>query len=159
MPLYIKREKQELALSKKDAWRFFSNPHNLALITPKKLGFKILSENLEDAIYPGMLISYQVTPLLGIAVNWVTEITALKEECYFIDEQRIGPYKFWHHTHFIHESANGVIIEDLIHYALPFGPLGALLHRLIVKKKIDEIFAFRRDVLEKKFIAVPKSFC
>ena len=150
MKLYRFLRKQETPLSIEKAWDFFSNPGNLALITPPSLGFKVTSV-VPPKMYQGMIVTYTVTPLLNYPVQWVTEITHVDEPRMFVDEQRFGPYKFWHHQHIFEETEGGVEITDLIHYALPFGPLGRIAQVLIVKRQLDEIFEFRRNYLEKKF--------
>jgi ligand-binding SRPBCC domain-containing protein len=102
-------------------------------------------------MYPGQIIEYIVTPIVGIRTQWVTEITHIVEKEYFVDEQRIGPYKFWHHKHRFKPITGGVEIEDKIDYQLPFGLVGRLTHALIVKPKLDEIFSYRKDKLESLF--------
>jgi ligand-binding SRPBCC domain-containing protein len=150
MKLYRLHRTQKLPLSVNEAWDFFSNPRNLALITPPSLGFKVTSD-VPPKMYQGMILTYTVTPLLNYPVRWVTEITHMDEGRMFVDEQRFGPYKFWHHQHIFEETQGGVEITDLIHYALPFGPIGRIAHSLIVKRQLDEIFEFRREYLKEKF--------
>lgn len=150
MKLYSLHRTQKLPLSVNAAWDFFSNPRNLALITPPSLGLKVTSD-VPPRMYQGMIVTYTVTPLLNYPVRWVTEITHMDEGRMFVDEQRFGPYKFWHHQHIFEETEGGVEITDLIHYALPFGPLGRIVHSLVVKRQLDEIFEFRRTYLEEKF--------
>jgi ligand-binding SRPBCC domain-containing protein len=130
-------------------WDFFSSPANLQKITPPSMGFKITSEP-EDKMYPGQIITYKVKPLLGIAVTWVTEITHVSEFNFFVDEQRSGPYRFWHHKHFFNPVAGGVEMTDLVHYALPFGLAGRLVH-FVVESKLQEIFEYRNAVVGKVF--------
>ena len=129
-----------------DAWNFFSNPKNLSKITPPWLNLKITSD-LPDKMYEGMIITYKVYPFLGISANWVTEITQLKDRKFFIDEQRLGPYKFWHHQHHLKEDDQGIEIIDIVNYAIPFDPISRLLNKLIVRKRIEEIFEYRKGAL------------
>ena len=150
MKLSTFKAKQDLHISIDEAWDFFSNPNNLPKITPPWLKLKVTSE-LPDKMYEGMIITYKVYPFLGIPQNWVTEITQVKEKNFFIDEQRFGPYKFWHHQHHFKEINEGVEMEDIIHYALPFDPLSRPLNSILVDKKIKEIFEFRKDVLNRLF--------
>lgn len=150
MKLYRLHRTQKLPLSLNEAWDFFSNPRNLAIITPPSLGFKVTSE-VPPRMYQGMIVTYTVTPLLNYPVRWVTEITHMDEGRMFVDEQRFGPYRFWHHQHLFEETEGGVEVTDLIHYALPLGPLGRIAHSLIVKRQLDEIFEFRRKYLKEKF--------
>ena len=120
---------QELSISKEKAWSFLINPKNLALITPPKMDFTITTPYTGDEIYAGQIISYKVSPFPFTRSNWVTEITKVKEGYYFIDEQRFGPYKMWHHEHIIEETDSGVIMTDIISYKLPFGFIGRMSGR------------------------------
>ena len=114
------------------------------------MGFDILSGN-ERAMYPGQIIQYIVTPVLGIKTKWVTEITHIVPNQYFVDEQRFGPYALWHHKHFLTEVEGGVKMEDMIHYKLPFGWIGQLAHPWLVKPKLKEIFQYREEKLTELF--------
>ena len=135
----------------KEVWDFISSPRNLKEITPDHMGFDITSEDLPEKMYPGMIISYIVKPLLGIKTTWVTEITHVRENKYFVDEQRVGPYSVWHHEHFIEPIEDGVLMKDIVSYKPPFGILGSIANRLIIRKKLDEIFSYRSGAIEKKF--------
>lgn len=132
-------------------WEFMSSPANLAKITPAYMGFQILNDLATNEMYPGQIIEYYVTPLGGIKMHWVTEITHVKDKDYFIDEQRFGPYSFWHHKHFLKEAPGGVEMTDILHYKVPFGFLGKIVNALFIKKKIDEIFKYRYNKLEELF--------
>ncbi len=147
MKLYKLHKKQELGITKEEAWEFFSNPGNLPLITPPWLDFRITSDENSE-MYPGMIVTYTVSPFLNFRMRWVTEITHVKEPEYFVDEQRFGPYKFWHHQHKFTDIPGGVLVEDLVHYALPFDPISRIANELIVKNQLKEIFDFRREYLE-----------
>jgi ligand-binding SRPBCC domain-containing protein len=150
MSLYSLHATQKLPISLEEAWEFLSNPANLKVITPEYMTFKIIS-GADRPMYAGQIIEYIVTPLLGIKTSWVTEITHLEPLKYFIDEQRFGPYALWHHKHFIKEIEGGVEMEDLVHYKVPFGFLGKLVHPFLVKPKLQEIFNYRTQALESKF--------
>ncbi len=150
MKIYRLESKQNLPISKKEAWEFLSSPKNLKTITPEYMGFNILS-GADRPMFAGQIIQYIVTPLLGIKTKWVTEITHVVEGEYFVDEQRFGPYALWHHKHFIKEIPGGVEMEDIIDYKVPMGILGQLVHPFIVKPKLDEIFEFRRKKLIERF--------
>jgi len=141
---------QIIPISLDKAWSFFSNPRNLSKITPSWLNLKITSD-LSEKMYEGMIVTYKVYPFLGIPSNWVTEITCVEEKSFFIDEQRFGPYKFWHHQHHFREINGGVEMSDIINYALPFDPFSRLLNNILVEKKVKEIFEFRKEVLNKLF--------
>lgn len=146
MKIYTLHAKQNLPISVKEAWDFLSSPKNLKTITPDYMGFNILS-GAEKPMFPGQIIQYIVTPVLGIPTKWVTEITHVKDNEYFVDEQRFGPYALWHHKHFIKEIKGGVEMEDIIDYKIPLGIIGQLAHPIIVKPKLDEIFEYRRKKL------------
>lgn len=154
MRLYRLTAKQYLPISPKEAWTFLSDPGNLKEITPPHMGFEILS-GADTEMYPGQIIHYTVAPIKGIRTRWVTEITHVSEGKYFVDEQRFGPYRLWHHKHFISEVPGGVLMQDLIDYRLPLGPLGRLTHWLFVRRQLAGIFLFRKQALEKRFGTLP----
>lgn len=133
------------------AWDFFSSAKNLALITPPELDFKILTELNGEEIYEGMLINYTVKPLLGIPLRWETEICKVQKPFFFTDRQLKGPYKLWEHTHSYIPMNGGVMMKDEVKYQLPLGFLGDIAHAVIVRKKVENIFTFRRDVLKSIF--------
>jgi ligand-binding SRPBCC domain-containing protein len=132
-------------------WDFISSPRNLKTITPPFMGFDIVNKLNSETMYPGIIIAYKVSPVLGIKMNWVTEITHVEDKHYFVDEQKIGPYSFWHHKHFIREVEGGVEMYDLLHYRAPFGIFGRLANRWIIRGKIEEIFAYRYKKVEEIF--------
>jgi ligand-binding SRPBCC domain-containing protein len=142
--------KQELPISMDEAWVFLSDPKNLKRITPDYMGFDILS-GADRKMFPGQIIQYRLTPVLGIPFRWVTEITHVKEGEYFVDEQRFGPYSFWHHKHFIYPTENGVVMEDVVDYKIPLGILGKLAHMIFVKYKVKQIFTHREKALNEIF--------
>lgn len=150
MSIYRLQTTQKLPITKEEAWDFLSNPKNLKTITPDYMSFDILS-GADKKMFPGQIIQYIVTPILGIKTKWVTEITHVVEGEYFVDEQRFGPYSFWHHKHFIKEIEGGVEMEDIIDYKVPFGFFGQLVHPFIVKPKLEEIFIYRRKKLYELF--------
>jgi ligand-binding SRPBCC domain-containing protein len=135
-----------------EAWNFFSSPLNLAKITPPKMNVVITSDYTADTkMYPGMLIAYKVSPVMGIKMNWVTEITHVKDMEYFVDEQRFGPYAMWHHQHHFKEITGGVHITDILTYALPYGIIGRLVNAVLVEKEVKKIFSFREEAVKKLF--------
>ena len=148
--IYQLTAKQKLPLSLEEAWAFMSAPDNLKVITPDYMGFDILS-GADRPMYPGQIIQYIVKPVLGIESHWVTEITHVVERNYFVDEQRFGPYALWHHKHFLAPLGNGVEMEDVIHYKLPFAPLSNAFHGMIIKPKLTEIFMYRKKRLTELF--------
>ena len=151
MKIFQHKTSQKLNISKNDAWDFFSNPANLSKITPNWLGFQVTS-SLPEKMYAGLIITYLVRPLMNIPQTWVTEITHVNVPNYFVDEQRFGPYKMWHHEHKFKETEAGkILMEDIVTYAVPFGFIGSIINKLIISKKINEIFNYRRKVLETMF--------
>lgn len=141
MPLQQLERVEVLATTPERAWSFFSRPDNLSAITPPWLNFRVTSP-LPERMYPGMIITYTVSPLAGVPLQWVTEITHLREPEFFIDEQRIGPYRFWHHQHHFREVPGGVEVRDLVHYQLPMGIFGGIASGY-VKKRLATIFDYR----------------
>lgn len=141
---------QILPVSRETAWKFFSNPANLVKITPPEMNFRITSPP-QDTIYAGQIITYTVRPLLRVAVNWTTEITHMERPGFFVDEQRFGPYRFWHHQHRFCEVKGGVEVHDLVHYMLPYDRLTGLINRLFVAPRLKKIFDFRSAALTKIF--------
>lgn len=150
MKIYRLKTVQNLPITLSKAWDFLSDPENLKTITPPYMRFKILEGN-ESKMYAGQIIKYTVTPVFGIRTGWITEITHVDYQKYFVDEQRFGPYKFWHHKHFIKEIKGGVEMIDIVDYKLPLGFLGRLAHPILVKRKLKEIFDFRYNKLIELF--------
>ncbi|MEF8846074.1 MAG: SRPBCC family protein [Bacteroidales bacterium] len=151
MPVYQLYREQKIPEDVQRIWDFIATPSNLQNITPEYMGFDITTSNLPDKMYPGMIIAYKVSPFPGIKMNWVTEITHIKEQEYFVDEQRSGPYKIWHHEHKIRPVDGGVLMTDLVTYQPPLGILGTVANRFFIQKKLDEIFEFRRQKLTEIF--------
>lgn len=150
MKIYTLKRTEFLAVPIETAWDFFSNPDNLPEITPPELNLRITSEP-EERIYPGMIITYTVTPIPFLASRWTTEITHVDPPHYFVDEQRFGPYRFWHHKHFFTQVGEQTQVRDLVHYALPFDPIGRLANSLLVSRKLNSIFNYRSRCLRKLF--------
>lgn len=151
MKVYSFKFEQKLPINIEEAWGFFSSPRNLARITPS-MGFQIISElNENQKMYPGILIGYKITPLMGIKMNWLTEITHIEHHKYFIDEQRFGPFALWHHQHHFKPINNGIEMTDILNYAIPYGFIGRLANSLIVRKRIQEIFNYRKQMINEIF--------
>lgn len=148
--IYTLEVEQFLNLSLAEAWDFFSSPGNLARITPEHMGFRITSET-PGKMFPGQIITYKVSPFPGIRTSWVTEITQVSERLYFVDEQRFGPYRMWHHVHLFAEQNGGVLMTDRVSYKLPYGLLGRMAHSLFVKNQLRQIFIFREAYLSQMF--------
>ncbi|MCX8524986.1 SRPBCC family protein [Chryseobacterium formosus] len=142
---------QQLNCDLETAWKFFSSANNLSEITPKDMNFVVRTQLSEDEIYEGMVIDYYVSPLFGIKLKWQTIIVEVESNKMFTDFQNKGPFKMWHHHHFFIPNEDGVLMVDKVNYELPFGFLGEFAHKIMVKKKLENIFDFRFDFLEKKF--------
>ncbi|MGY5255590.1 SRPBCC family protein, partial [Sphingobacterium spiritivorum] len=148
-------QEQQLNCDLQTAWTFFSAANNLSKITPPEMKFTVLTSFDNDEIYEGMLIRYRVTPLFGITMNWETRITQVDFQKSFTDFQAKGPYKLWNHHHEFIPNEKGVLMKDTVDYELPFGVLGELAHNWIVKPRLEEIFRYRRQVLDQKFGDTP----
>ena len=151
MGFYQFKKELKIHASVEEVWDFISSPRNLKEITPDYMGFDITSEDLPEKMYPGMIISYIVKPILNIKTTWVSEITQVKEQKYFVDELRVGPYALWHHEHILEKLDDGVLMTDIVSYKPPFGFLGSLDNKLFKRKKLHEIFDYRTNILLKKF--------
>jgi ligand-binding SRPBCC domain-containing protein len=150
MKIYKIHHKQELPITQKEAWNFFSTSENLATLTPPKMHLRFVEPD-HSGMYAGKIIKFSVKPLPGFRATWVSEITQLEAPHYFVDKQLSGPYAVWHHEHRFIETDQGVLVEDIIHYAMPFGWLGRLLHRPVVKPQLKALFEFREQKLTELF--------
>ncbi|MEE4178316.1 MAG: SRPBCC family protein [Bacteroides sp.] len=149
--MYHLFRKQLLPISLEQGWAFFSDPYNLKTITPPDMGFEVLSFSGKKEIHSGQIIIYSVKPLMGVPVKWVTEITQAEGPFFFVDEQRSGPFSFWHHKHYLKSAENGVEMIDSLHYKMPFGWLGKLVHQIMVKRRLEQIFDFREKAIRERF--------
>ena len=143
MKLYRLSRIQTLPVSAEVAWRFFSSPLNLPTITPSWLNLTITGD-VSGQMYPGMLICYRLTPFWGLPVIWLSEITQVDPLRYFVDEQRAGPYRFWHHQHQFRPENGKIEMTDTVTFALKFGPLSPIIHDLFIKKRLADIFDYRK---------------
>ena len=148
--MYQLKSTQFIPTDLQTCWNYFSSPLNLKEITPPSMGFIVKSE-VPQKMYEGLMIAYTVKPLAGIPMNWVTEIKTVRDLEFFVDEQRVGPYKIWHHEHHFKAVAGGVEMTDIVSYVVPFGFLGKSAHPIIVKKKLEEIFAYRFKAVDEIF--------
>jgi ligand-binding SRPBCC domain-containing protein len=146
----LKRE-QQINCDIETAWKFFSAANNLSKITPKDMNFIVRTKMESDEIYEGMIIDYYVSPLFGIKMDWQTEIKQVNHHRSFTDFQKKGPYKLWNHFHEFIPNEKGVLIKDTVDYELPMGFLGEIAHKLFVKNKVESIFSYRFNILEKMF--------
>lgn len=151
MGFYQFKQSIKIDASLDEVWDFISSPENLKKITPEYMGFDITTKDLPKKMYPGMIISYHVKPLFGIKTLWVTEITHVLEKKYFVDEQRIGPYKLWHHEHILESVKGGILMTDIVSYKPPLGLLGSIANSIIIQRKLNEIFSFRKKALLTRF--------
>ena len=149
--VYNLKKVQVLQVSLSQAWNFFSSPANLAKITPANLRFNIISKHHGENMYPGQIIEYIVKPFLGIPLYWMTEITHVEHEKFFIDEQRQGPYSLWHHQHHFKETNAGVEMTDIVHYKLPLWFLGDIANTLFVRDQLNKIFDHRFKIAKELF--------
>ncbi len=134
-----------------EVWHFFSRPENLNDITPSDMSFQILSDIRNVPMYEGMIICYKVSPFAGVQMDWVTEITHIADQRFFVDEQRFGPYAMWHHEHHFEQQDGGVLMTDILHYKVPYGIIGSLADALFVDAKVEQIFRYRQKVIAERF--------
>ncbi len=156
MRLHRLEARQTIPVPREEAWTFFADPANLALMTPPSLGLVPTCE-VPPVMHPGLIVTYTVSGLPGVRFNWVTEITHVDPGAFFVDEQRSGPYRFWHHQHHFADVPGGTEVRDIVHYALPFGLPGDILGYPVVRKRLRGIFRFRRESLTERFGAVTTS--
>jgi ligand-binding SRPBCC domain-containing protein len=152
MKIYHLKRSQFLPIALQQAWDFFSTPKNLGVLTPTQMKFTIVHISGGEKMYAGQIIRYKVRVKPWLTVNWVTEITQVKEPYHFVDDQISGPYSLWHHQHHFREVAGGVEMTDELHYAIPFGILGRLANAIFVEHEVNSIFDFRFKILETHFV-------
>jgi ligand-binding SRPBCC domain-containing protein len=143
MAVYTIKTVQTIPATIDTVWDFFSSPDNLRTITPAHLCFTVISKEQSPKAYPGQIIEYRIKPILGIPLYWMTEITQVVDKEYFIDEQRFGPYAFWHHQHHFRQVDKGVEMTDLVHYKLPLWLLGDIANTVFVREQLRGIFNYR----------------
>jgi len=148
--MYQLKRTQFVKTDLETCWKFFSAPANLQVITPAYMGFRVLTA-VPDEMYKGLIIRYTVSPVLKIPLTWVTEITHVQDKRYFVDNQRKGPYRMWHHEHHFKEVERGVEVTDIISYLMPYGIIGKLAHWLFIRRQLDEIFAYRFNKVNELF--------
>jgi hypothetical protein len=146
---YILRQEQLISRPIGEVFAFFSDAHNLEQITPPWVGFKILSMST-SSIREGTEIHYRLR-LHGMPIRWRTEILEWNPPRGFVDIQRSGPYKLWHHTHRFEAEGDRTRMIDEVRYALPFGILGRIIHVLKVRRDLQRIFDYRRQRIHELF--------
>jgi ligand-binding SRPBCC domain-containing protein len=139
--MYVLRRRQILPASPADVFPFFADAQNLERITPPWLRFEVLTPE-PIAMRTGTVVQYRLR-LHGLPLRWTARIEDWQEGRAFVDRQIRGPYRLWHHRHEFEPHPGGTLVRDHVRYALPLGPLGALAHRLAVRRDLDRIFAFR----------------
>jgi ligand-binding SRPBCC domain-containing protein len=149
--IYQFKSEQQINCEIGTVWEFFSSPYNLSVITPEYMDFKVLNDLANVPVYNGMIIDYTVSPVWGIPLRWKTRIQEVNYQKSFTDIQVSGPYKLWEHRHEFIQNPMGVLMTDTITYELPLGVMGQFAHRIMVKKRLDEIFAYRFKVVESIF--------
>lgn len=151
MSIYNLIRKQHINAPLPEVWEFFSHPDNLRDLTPAYMNFKVTSEPYTGSIYAGQIITYTVAPIMGIPLAWMTEITHVQPGRLFVDEQRHGPYKLWHHQHHFEPTDNGVLMTDIVHYQLPLWILGDMAQSIFVARQLNSIFDFRKNAIALRF--------
>ena len=149
--VYSLYSKQNVPAPIGDVWKFFSDASNLLNITPPHLNLKVTNEIYGDEVYAGQVMTYKVKPLLGIPFSWMTEIRHVEPLKYFVDEQRKGPYKLWHHQHHFKTIEGGTEMIDIVHYRLPMGLLGSMANEWMIKKELRKIFSYRYNKIIELF--------
>lgn len=150
MKIHRIHQSQFLPLTLDEAWQFFATPKNLEAMTPDFLNFRILSE-VPDVVHSGLMIEYRIRAVFGIPMRWLTEIKHVEKLTRFVDEQRIGPFPFWYHEHRFLPVEGGIVMEDEVHYVMPWSVLGSFIHWIFIRGRLREIFRFRKSYLEERF--------
>ena len=148
MRVYTLEREQVVPAEPGDVFAFFADARNLETITPPFLHFEVVTPDPIE-LGTGTLIQYRLR-LHGIPVTWLTAIQAWDPPHRFVDVQVRGPYALWHHTHELERHAEGTLMRDVVRYALPFGPLGDLAHAAFVRRDVERIFDYRRNVLSRR---------
>jgi ligand-binding SRPBCC domain-containing protein len=148
--IYRLERRQIIPVPLASAWEYFATPRNLEEMTPPSLSFRI-QWGADEAMFPGQLIGYRVKVAPLIWVNWLTEITMVEPGHAFVDEQRRGPYRLWHHLHRFTAVEGGTECLDRVAYELPFGPLGELMRAIWIHRQLNFIFNYRSEFLKRRF--------
>ena len=149
MTKHILSSSHTIAADIDKVWDFFSRAENLGRITPRSMDFEIHTDKPSTAT--GSRIDYTVRPLFGIPVGWRTRIDAVDAPHHFRDVQEKGPYKSWVHEHRFAEVGGRVRMDDRVEYEMPFGPIGALGHRMVVRSQLQYVFDFRTTAIDNIF--------
>ena len=154
MQTYSLIRTQHLRAPHRDVFAFFQAPENLSRLTPPWLAFNILTPR-PLVMATGARFDYKVR-WLGLSIGWTTVIREYDPPVRFVDEQLRGPYALWHHTHDFRKTPEGTQMTDTVRYALPLGPLGSMVHLLVVRRQLQEIFEFRQRAIAEVFDNFPE---
>ncbi|MEO0788962.1 MAG: SRPBCC family protein [Bacteroidota bacterium] len=147
MPTYYMEYRQVVEHPREKVWNFFSQPHNLSRLSPKDAGVVIVSPQPGILMYTGIIVHLKMGPSWAPKLHWHSKITQIQAPDYFIDEQLSGPFAQWHHEHrFVAIDDNRTEIIDILHYAPPFGPIGALANWLFVRRQLEQVFKYRQEI-------------
>lgn len=146
---YLQRE-QVIPAPREQVWEYFCNPYNLNGITPPDMNFDIIAGG-DVKMYAGQLVEYRVQFIKGVRSLWLTEIAHVRHCEYFVDEQCMGPYRFWYHEHHFRDTALGTCMTDRVTYMIPFGFLGDLLTARWIRRRLDQIFDYRSRKIREIF--------
>lgn len=149
MRLYTLERHQRIPAALEEVFGFFQDPENLGRITPPWLAFTILTPSTIE-MGQGTLIDYSIR-WLGLPVHWTTMITRYDSPHSFVDQQLMGPYSFWHHTHTFTDRDGETEMGDSVRYALPAGILGRMMHALLIERQLQEVFDYRATVIQEVF--------
>ena len=141
-----------VARPRSQVFAFFADASNLERLTPRSLGFKILTP-LPIAMHAGTLIDYRIA-LFGFPFRWRTRIEVFEPEVRFVDVQLSGPYRYWHHTHEFFDASGGTRMRDRVVYEVPLGPLGEVARALFVRRELEHVFDFRFKEVARIFAGV-----
>ena len=143
MKTYALQRQQLIKRPLHEVFDFFSKPDNLGRLTPRSMGFQMLTPAPIE-MRDGAVIDYAIR-LYGQDLRWTTLITLFDRPHKFVDVQLKGPYSFWHHTHTFTATEEGTIIADEVRYTMPFGILGRIAQYLVVRHQLERIFTFRQE--------------
>jgi ligand-binding SRPBCC domain-containing protein len=141
-------------VSVREAFEIFKDPRNLSRITPPWLNFRITSEKVE--MRQGAEIAYRIR-WAGIPLAWKTRISEYEPPFFFVDVQQSGPYRHWVHRHTFRPTEGGTLVKDRVEYALPLGWLGRLAHRMVVRRQLNGIFAYRQRALMELMLSTARA--
>jgi len=153
MQAYTLSATQRVARPLDAVFAFYAEPRNLARLTPSSLGFRLVRPP-DPVMARGLTLTYRIRPM-GIPMTWVSEITEYDPPHRFVDEQRRGPYAYWHHAHTFRAVDGGTEVADVVTYRLRFGPVGRVVHALLVRRQLEAIFAFREAAIRETFGGEP----